>query len=521
MKYTHLKKIQWIALLVTACIFLGGCFDTKYMAEREYWHADQNMRRIAAEKQGNLNPADFEALIQGYRKVTEIAPLEILSAKCQMIITKLYLRQGKNELARKELIKIIQNFSADQKIAPQAQFLIAKIYESEGKFDLALEEFEKVMDIYPMSRAGLDTPLYLAKADMAGNAIQSNRNIRKAIRHYETLVEEWSPETTVGAQLSKYLGDTYIEAQEYDKALGVWESVLEKNPDTPVAIQASFYKAQIFATHKKNVPEAIKIFESMMDQKMNEPLKQEMQFRLAYLYLENQQFDKSLKSFSELIESNPEESRIGLLSQFGKANVYQKTKQPKLAIKEYKAAQKKYSSDTRVIHVPFLIYYTLKTHGPIADADLALTSAITTYKILFDTNKPSTASFKAGRLLFLCHTEKANWKAALATMDKLIELAPKDPRLLASKAQIYLHKLNDKEKAAEVFVIMKNRFPKQKNLVAFAATQIESLTSEATDINTEPAEKAKASFADELDDGTNFDTTPVLGEPEPEKGTKP
>ena len=96
--------------------FLGGCIDPHYQAEKYFWLAEQNAKKIMEARSNKLQQEDYLEIIKGYRRVIEVAPVDPISAKSQFLIANLFMVQQNYDEAHKELKRIVQNFSSDKNI---------------------------------------------------------------------------------------------------------------------------------------------------------------------------------------------------------------------------------------------------------------------------------------------------------------------------------------------------------------------------------------------------------------------
>ena len=176
----RMSSLWVVCYMVFAILFLAsltGCFDSRYVAEKALWHAENKVASLVRQKPQGLSAQDIQEIVKVYRDVVTKAPLDPLAAKAQVVISNLHLIQGNYAEAQKELRNIIQNFSSKGKIASQAYLNIGNIYEAQKRWDDAAGEYNKIIDLYPLSTLGLQMPIYMMQHyqredDLTGVAVQ-------------------------------------------------------------------------------------------------------------------------------------------------------------------------------------------------------------------------------------------------------------------------------------------------------------------------------------------------------------
>ena len=343
-------------LLVIFCLILAGltagCSDRTYLSERQLWHVEKKVKQIISDNRDNLGEEEYKQIILAYQELADSYPLEDSAVKAQFAIVRVYLVQGKYSEAQEVLRMVIRNFSHQTRIASRAQFTIGNIFEMQGNYKQALLEYDKVTDLYPLTPIGLETPLYLVRHyKKTNNQLEKEKAARRAERHYKTIINDYSG-TGSENYLKQYLARTYFEKKEWDEAIGVFDDIVEANPEAPLAVKVSLAKAQIYTTKMKDFPKAITIYEEFISKYPAAQLAKEVRMKLASLYLVTSQIDEAEQMFSFLLEEYPDDEKTAIISYLGLGSCYQRQGLNDKVVAAYKMIKQKYPDSVRTRGIP-------------------------------------------------------------------------------------------------------------------------------------------------------------------------
>jgi TolA-binding protein len=118
-------------------------------------------------------------------------------------------------------------YSNSAMLCSEAMFLIGNSYEIEGKWDPALAEYQKVIQEYPLTNRGMDMPMYIAGYyKMKNQPLLMEDAYKKAAEHYTQLSRQY-PDSTAGFNARRLAGRSYMEIKEWQKALDVFNEILQ------------------------------------------------------------------------------------------------------------------------------------------------------------------------------------------------------------------------------------------------------------------------------------------------------
>ena len=459
--------------LIFLIIFVLGCGDSRYVAEKLLWQAQKKTQNFLRGKT-KLTNRDYNEVISYYREVTKRVPLEPLSSKAHFIIANLLIREGKYDEAQKELKTVIDNFSSSPSVASRAYFAIGKIFEAEGKWDKAIEEYDKITDLYPLSTVGLNVPLYIMRHyKLNGDEKSIEKAYRSAIRHYKSLIEEYEG-TSVAPIIKDYMAQAVLTKGEFKEAITVWDGIDKDYPSSSIAAKAILTKASIYESKLKNTDSAIKEYERFIKRYPKSKTTPEVRFKVAMLYLESSRINKAKDAFRSLLDDYSSNKKISLKSLLGLSLCYRKEADTKKVIETYDRIRKEYSKSRAALSIPFLMgqyYLEEKYNSQAADA---FSKAIDEYKKILEDPKSGFPKREVANLLALCYLKSNQVEEATRMLRSLAEKYPYDPVYLIDLATLY-RVLNNNDKAVKVYEELVRKFSKNKAVVALAKRRIKAL----------------------------------------------
>lgn len=468
-----------VLLYFFTLLIVSGCGDNRYLSEKMLYQTEKKVSVLVKQRSGKLEDKDYETVIQWYRKVAETFPFELTSAQIRLTISNIYASQQKYDPALSELKAIIQNFSSQPSIAANAQLAIARLFERQGKYQQALAEYEKIKDLYPMTKLGLEMPLFLTQYyDKKNDQDKESRAYRSAVRHYKRFIDDYA-NTSQESFFQDYLVRTYVQGNEIDKAVEVLDDISEKNPQTPAAVKAVSAKAEIYALKLKDIPRAISVYEEYVKQNPQSEYAKEMRYRVGDLYFVNNQITEAYQAFSSLLKEYPQDKGIAVRSLFGLAACYMKQGLSDKVLRVYEEVMKKYPDDPAALSIPYLTYRYHLQLKDTANADVSLLKAVAEYENKFRETKRGTQDhLMASRFLFICYAAKKDWDRSLKLLRTLSRDYPQDPGFLMTMASIQVKVLKNNPEAVKIYKEVIEKYPTQKKLISRIQKEIDDLESD-------------------------------------------
>lgn len=453
----------------------GGCGDPHYQAEKYFWYAEQNARKIMATRANKLQPDDYIEIIKGYRKVIEVAPVDPLSAKTQFLIANLFSIQKNYTEAQKELRRIVQNFSSDKTTASKACFAMGKLWELQDRFDDALDEYKKIIDFYPLSFLGMEMPLYMTQlCEKNKEKITGGWSYSQMIRHYEALIEEYKG-TSIEHSLQNYLIRAYLKGENWDDMLKIWDDQINAKSDKTSVIAASLSKAKLNATQLKNIPEAIKICEDLIRKFPDDPSIPKIRFYIGQLQLENGEINKSGDTFSSILKDYPAEKDVGILCHFALVIIDEKNGKNAEALTKLKKIRELFPDHPRSLDIPFLIYQNYEKLNDQSNAAVAMQEAINEYSYKWKQGGKEQKDLITGKLLLRCYLQLKDWGGAAKHLQSFDERFPQTPYFLLLQAAIYADKMKLPLKARNVYDNILKKYSRNSKLTKAVEELVQNL----------------------------------------------
>ncbi|KAJ3090291.1 Tetratricopeptide repeat protein 21B [Quaeritorhiza haematococci] len=180
--------------------------------------------------------------------------------------------------------------------------------------NLALERGEIDTALQVLSSITSDQPFFIeAKSKMADIYLKHKNDRKGYARCYSEMVEK---NPTVESCL--LLGDAYMNIQEPDKAIAIYQSALDQNPDA--SILASKIGKALVRTHEYN--RAIQYYESALStgNKRAGSTSPELRYDLADLYRKLRQYDEAERVVEDAL-NHPKSEEVNIITMDVKLNV--------------------------------------------------------------------------------------------------------------------------------------------------------------------------------------------------------
>ena len=476
--YTLHPTPYTLFLILIMMIILSGCGGTRYSAEKLYWQANRTTKEIARDKPlDELTTQEQEKIINAFRRVVEKCPLEPQSAQSQFIITQIYILQNRDSKARKELVKITQNFSRNTEFASRAQFMLGNLYENQGNWDEAVLEYEKVTDLFPLSNMGLRMPIYIAEYyQRQQKKAKANKAYHKAVTHYKKLINEYSG-TSITPAVKDYLALAYVSQKKWNEAIAVWQTIINEYPQEQMGAALLFAIGETYLKQIKDLQKAIQVYEEFVQNNPTSKIIRYAKFQIARLYFIKEDFAKARQEFNEIITDYPEDVELCTNVQLALAGCYEEEGKWAKAIDIYNKLKADHPGTRTALNIPLFIARHYLKENQTLEAERAFKSAISGYEKFIKENSDSELAVEAQDFISLSYISQQKWDKAIGSLKALVETYPETPRAsrsLFTAAAIYQKQLAVPEKAIEMYEEFIERYPRHR-LTTLAKSEIESL----------------------------------------------
>lgn len=208
-----------------------GCSEN-YQGERLFWKAEQIAKPILAAKDAPSGPQVTRAVAALTRVIRE-SPETSWAPRAHLLIGTLQLKQRHFNDARQAFQYILQNYSQYRELCQQARAIIAKSFEGEQRWPEAQAMYWELAEYHPLSRLGLEAPLYVAAVlQRRGETAAAVKARERAIKHYLKLIQD-APNPEIATAVKSFLVLGYQQAARWTEAVAVLEE-LTRAPGTAV-----------------------------------------------------------------------------------------------------------------------------------------------------------------------------------------------------------------------------------------------------------------------------------------------
>ena len=273
-----MKKTLLICAAVLAGLFIAlSLMDTgNYAAEKHFWRLQKQFNKIAQDPRAAPEEA-FNKLTEGYRTLYKTYPRAELAPNMLMQVGMVYALQENYEGAMDSFARVIKQHSDNREIAAQALLNIGKTYEIQKNIQAALQTYRQVVDTYPLTDVGMNTPLFIANLYRAIDEPEEERKAYdEAVVFYKKVALE-QPRSRLEFDALRLLSTVYLAQEKWQQALDVLEEVLLKYP-SPAYLNAKranllLKTVSLVAVNKLEDPAAaIKIFRNFMEKNDGHPI---------------------------------------------------------------------------------------------------------------------------------------------------------------------------------------------------------------------------------------------------------
>lgn len=456
-----MMKLFLYSLLTWFLVVLSGCtFDPSYEAEKAYWEARELIRKLQKDSPNELEEEHYEQIIEALNRVSDAAPFEPIAARAQFQIAQIYYGLEKTEQAHDVLKETFfrftnsenKNDSSSEDIAAQAAFWNGRLYEVDGDIEKAHEEYKIVMEQFPLTNLGLQTPLYIVQYYKNKGDVSKLKEVSaEAHSHYQKLMDKYSG-TPIEEQVKLYSLRVYVQEEAWQDILNFFDSESKTRVERSEILQARIAKADILASRMEKTPEAIAIYRDIIEKFPFEPVTPLLRIQLGRLLSAGGNPEEARETFQEILNDFPENKELTIQSRIGLATVDVKEGKYEEAIKAYEALFAKYPNHPTTLKIPFVKYVHYKKSGrEEGEVMQALEAAMAEYSSRWERGGSDETDKIAGRLLFLGMVQKKDWDTAATHLNSLVERFPNDPDFLQLSKAIYQKGSDNSAKALQIF----------------------------------------------------------------------
>lgn len=295
-----LTNKEEIALLSAEAYFKKADYKNAYAGYKQYLEG----REAKADK-GVLLRAGYSAYTLNenepatkYLKLS-FADSDSIGFYSAYYLGSLYLKQNQKPMAQ-TAFDIARKFKPDPKLVEESTYQFAKVSYDMGQPDKAIAEFEKLLVTYPNSAHAEEIK------ELLGQAYVNASNYNKAIEYIEAMKTR-SPAVDRAFQKATLLkGMEYFNKDDYANAVQMFEKSLRFPVEPDYVAEASFWSGEAYSIGKR-YEQAAEQYQRIiaLPGYNNTELLVKTRYGLGYTYFNQKQYDRALFNFKEFVNKAP------------------------------------------------------------------------------------------------------------------------------------------------------------------------------------------------------------------------
>ncbi|MBX2917535.1 MAG: tetratricopeptide repeat protein [Cyclobacteriaceae bacterium] len=405
-----LTNKEEISLLSAEAYFKKADYKNAYAGYKQYLEG----REVKADK-GVLLRAGYSAYLLNenepatrYLKFS-FADSDSIGFYSAYYLGSLYLKQNQKPMAQ-TAFDIARKFKADARLVEESTYQFAKVSYDMGQPDKAIAEFEKLLVTYPTSTHAEEIK------ELLGQAYVNASNYNKAIQYIEAMKTR-SPAVDRAFQKATLLkGMEYFNKDDYANAVQMFEKSLRFPVEPDYVAEASFWSGEAYSIGKR-YEQAAEQYQRIiaLSGYNNSELLVKTRYGLGYAYFNTKQYDRALFNFKEFVNKAPRNQPNLADGTLRLADCYYVTKSYSDALVNYRKAAQLKSADEDYAHLQAGV--VLATMSKYDEAAIEFENVIKNYS---QSSFLDEAMYQRAQIEF----EQGNYANAVAGYTSLIQTRP-------------------------------------------------------------------------------------------------
>ena len=496
----YLEKFPQTEKRMEANLLLGQCyfFKNQYLKAFDIF---QDLLQYPEFKDATLfwlgetyfKGSDYAQAEKQYRQLIEIFPNSIYTPQAYYSLGWVFFEQKNFKTAKETFLELVAKFPLHQ-LTEDAYFKVGECEYNQKLYDNTVEYFQNYVLKFPKSSRHDQAYFFIAES------YYYQENFPSAISYYSKTIEisqdknmilmskvslGWAQlklkqfpeaqksfeEALVFAQekvLSAediYLGQAslYSEMEESEKALGAFEELIHKYPESSRIAEAYLGKANMLYLLKR-YPEAVSGYEELIQNFSDKPefseITEKAYFGLAWTQLKKGDIEQSIAHFDEILNrSDNKIVKVSALTQMGDA--YQDIGQLEKALETYDRIMRDFPDTLYSDYVQYRQGVALLKMDQIEAATISLQA--------LQTNFPKSKYFKDSEyFLGVAYFKKGDWPSAREHIENFLKDLTKEHNLTGEAHYILAlssFNMSEYDKAEKLFERIVKNYPDQDALV--------------------------------------------------------
>jgi len=253
-----MKRVSVISFICLMMV-LSGCGNDQYTVEKQYWQLQKQAQKVFKNPHASP-PNELERIVKILEDFIQKNPQSKLAINNEFTIVQLYMVKEEYAQARKQLEKMLTKYSKFGAICSDALFLIGNSYEKEDKWNSALTQYRKIMQEYPTTLRGLNTPIYIAQHYKV--KYQPDKMVvalQEAIVHYQALADKY-PNSSLAYRAHNLMAQCYVGLKDWQNAINSLNTIVDNYKDK---IDAGAVLIDIALIYNRDLKDKVKAKETL------------------------------------------------------------------------------------------------------------------------------------------------------------------------------------------------------------------------------------------------------------------
>lgn len=477
-----MRKLQICFYLFLLILLVSSCSkynDAKirYKTEKAFFRAEKLKETLMVNPQA-ARAEDYQKVIDAYHKVIKMLPSSMsdtsqqrqvshLAGSSQLRIADIYLLQNNPSQAITELQKVLEDYPQNSTQTSLALYKMAQIHQRMGDWEKALKNYHLLLDPdkYPpiiakdkpnLELLSVPLNLILLSKDKKGAKLE----FENAKKYYQKIIQGY-PNSPLSFAAKVNLSKTYQLRGDWRQTIKILETVADSSGEVPPSILMEV--GNIYLSETNDANNARLAFEKLISKYPTNPLSAQALLRIGNIHYQGKNYLKARGVLSKISNEFPKQGKIIAQAQYLIAQSYEKEGRWDRAVNEFEWITTNLPATIQAMEVPLHIasYYQEQDDSKLAQT--FYDKAINQYQKLLEKYPKTQTELLALKYTARCYTLQNKWEEGIKALQEIVDKHPQTVdafEALLTQATIYEQKLNQREKAKEVYSTILSKFPK-------------------------------------------------------------
>ncbi len=448
-----------------------------YLAEKMFYKAGQIEKNILINP-AIASPEEYENAEQIYRRLIQ----QLNDDKQQMPEVKNIVRTSWLALANLNLLRnnydkaigvyqeIISKATSDSDLRAIAQYSIGMSYEKLQRLDEAIAAYQRLVQEYPPVQGDsllpnftiMQTPIYISRLyRQQGKDAMADQQLEQARRYYQQVTARW-PNSPIAVAAQDQLAASYGEQGQWSLAAEVMNDLIANYASQFELIDIIYRLAKVYEHQLNQAPRALEIYQEISNRYPRSRELGKVNVAIGSIYLSQKRYDLAREKFKYVLNNYSDDEASCLQAQMSIAKAYELENNWHKAVNEYQWVVENFPNTLPALDIPMYIarYYESQQEHELAR--IAYDKAIKQYTTTVEQYPNSMVAVVAAQNMADIFVKQAQWPQAVETLQRLLTMdLPMPDRVKAylTLENIYEEKLNDQQKALEIYAELLQKYP--------------------------------------------------------------